>query len=97
MAYNLTFLGTSNTLYDLAYNVNALTYNVFSIMLLGGIFFFVYSRSLERGNSTAFIISSFTTAILGALFMFLGFIQWYIMTIIIVLFLASIIVQFFEN
>jgi len=96
MAYNISFIGTSNTLYDFAYNINALTYNIFSIMLLVGIFLFVFSKSLERGTSIAFIISSFTTLVVGSLFMFLGFIQWYVMTLIMVLFLGSVVISFFE-
>lgn len=97
MNYNLSFMNTSNNLYDIAYNVNDLTSDLFGVAILTGIFILVFTKSLNRGTSTAFMIASFTSGIIGALFMFIGFVTWQIVSILFVLFLISVVVKFFQD
>ena len=97
MAYNMTWTGEANTLLDVFTNINDLTAGILIMLVLAGIGFFVYSRTIERGTTTAFLSASFVMSIIGTLFLYASLLEWYILTICILLFLVSLIVRFFEG
>ncbi len=97
MAYNMSFMDTSNNLFDITNNVNNLTNGLLSMAFIVGVFLFVFSKSLERGTSAAFMIASFTATVFGSLFMFAGLIEWWFLTVLGVLFLISVGIKFFGD
>ena len=97
MAYNMTWTGEANTLLDVFTGINDLTAGVLIMLVVAGIGFFVYSRTINRGTTTAFLSSSFVMTIIGTLFLYAGLMEWYLLTIFILLFLVSLIVRFFEG
>jgi len=97
MAYNMTWTGTANNLYDLTYSLNDLTYNLIGIGLVVAIFIFVYSKTLDRSTGSAMMAASFTSSIIGTLLWYAQLLPFYFLTIVTVLFLISVIVRFMET
>lgn len=97
MAYNMTWTGTANNLYDLTFALNGLTFNILGMGLVVGIFIFVYSKTLERGTGSAMMAGSFTSSIIGTLLWYAELVPFYFLIIVVNLFLISVVVRFMEG
>jgi len=93
---NMTFVNTSNTFYYVMVGVNDSTNYLLTTGIIIAIWFFVYSRSIERGTTSAFIVASFATSIISGMFWFIELSHWGVVTFSILLLLASVIKKAFE-
>src|SRR6056297_164996 len=93
---NTTFVNTSNNFYDALVGVNNASNNFLTTALIIGIWIFVYSRTVNRGTTSAFIASSFATSIIATMLWFIDLTSWLVVTFSVLLLLASVIKRAFE-
>ena len=97
MAYNLTWMDTTNNLYDVTEAVNNTALGLPALIFLVGISIFVYSKTINDGVTKAMISASFTATIIGTLLWLASLLPWYILVICIVTLIGSVIKRFFER
>lgn len=93
---NMTFVDTSNNFYDAVMNLNIQTNNLLGIGLLVALFFFVFSKTIDRGTTSAFIVASFATSIVAVLMWFIQLTEWYVVTLCVLTLLASVLKRAFD-
>lgn len=93
---NMTFVNTSNTFYDVVTNLNTQTNNFLGIGILFTVFLFIFSRTISRGTTEAFLISSFSISVLSILMWFIELVPWFVVTITILMLLGSVVKRAFE-
>jgi len=96
MAYNTTWMDSSNTLADLVIGVNVMSNSLFVLLFLVAIWMIVFFKTNDRGTSTGLIASGFVTSIISILFWFMEILTWEIVTVPVIVFLAGIIINYFE-
>jgi hypothetical protein len=92
----MTFVDTSNTFYDMILKVNTASKGIVSYMLIIGLFLFVFTKTLDRGTTEAFIAASFAISIVAALMMFIELTTWPVVVMCVLLLLVSVIKKAFE-
>ena len=93
MAYDITFLDTSNNLLDLIVGINDESGKVLFAAVLLLVFVIVFIATKRYDTNTAFLNASVTSTIFGAMMMFAGLITWTVMIIPVILMIISIAVN----
>lgn len=93
--YNLTNMTSANNVYDLFSSVNSLSNGFYGLFILLIVFIVSFAFMKNFDTKTAFIASSFITAVIAVGLFFLGFIAIYGLLIPILLLIASIMVKIF--
>ena len=98
MAYNMTWMDNSTTIFDFYTGINTNLNGLPTILFLTTLFFaaFFITKS-SADNGTALGVASFTSLIFASLFWFIGTIGWEIVMIPLFLLLGSIIFKRFFN
>lgn len=97
MTYNMSFLETSNTLPQILSGVNtSMGANIFPLLLLSALFLILMASFRSYDVDKVFMISSFATAIVASLLLFMGLVAWWVVIIFIILFLISLLVHYFN-
>ena len=97
MAYNLTWMDSANTLYDVATNTNTLTNGGVGIVLLLAVFFTVWMLVNPSDRVSAFIGASTATSLVASLLWFVGLIPYSYVIVPIVLVLVGVGIKFFGD
>lgn len=95
MAYDITFLDTSNSFLDLIVGINDQSGKVLFATILLTIFIIVFIATKRYDTNTAFINASATSTLFGAMMMFAGLITWTIAIIPVIMLLISILINVF--
>jgi hypothetical protein len=94
MAYNLTFMDESNTLYDVVKGVN-LASEYFYVIGFLIVLWVMIANQLEYSLSKSLMVSSFITSLVAVLFSFAELISWNVVSVPLGLFMLSLILYFF--
>jgi len=97
MAYNMSFMNTSNNLFDVVSGVNVASGGVVSVFLLFIIFVISYAVTSRNGASEAFMSSSLVTSISAILMWYADLFPWEYLLIPIIMFFISIVYRWFSN
>ena len=93
---NMTFVNSSNTFYDVVHNVNIQTNYLLTTGLILGVALFVYSKTIDRGVTSAFVAASFAATIISVLMWFIELTHWSVVTICVLMLLGSVIKRAFD-
>lgn len=96
MSYNMTWVDSANTLYDVFSGVNTNSNSAVMMLFVALFFFAIFSVSKTYGTVVALITSSWVTTIIASLLFFAGLIAWYVAIIPILLLVTGIIIKGFE-
>jgi len=95
MAYNMTFMNNSNTLYDVAVGVNNASNNLISVFFLVIIFIIVLGFTYRFGEYTALLTASTVSTAFATLFLLMGMLPWTIAVIPIIFLVISLFIWLF--
>lgn len=92
----MTFVETGNTLVDFIVGLDAvLGHNVLPLLFLAGVYLVLMASFRSYDTVQISMISGFITTILAGLFFFVGLAAWWVVTLFAIMFLASIVINFF--
>ena len=97
MSYNMTFVDTSNTLYDLFSGLSVNGGGGVVILLLAFLYVALFAVFKNYETSTAITGASFIMSIVSGLFWFAGFIAWYIAVVPLTITIGGLIISFFKD
>lgn len=96
MAYNITWMESSNTLVDIFQGVNTASNGLVGGMILLLTFMISFAAFKNYDTVADLVISSFITTIIGGLLWFIGFISFEFAVIPLILFVVSLIIDAFK-
>ena len=97
MSYDMSFLGTSNNLFDIVIGINTATGGIIGLMFLVVLYLILLASFRSYDTDRVFMISGFITSIVASLFFFVGMIAWWVVMVFVIMLLISLLVYFFTS
>jgi len=97
MIYNMSFMDTNSTLYEIAYQTNSLSGGIIFLLLLGLMYIIIFAQFKNFDTVVDHIITGFIVTIMASLMWFAGFIGWHIAIVPLIMLFASLGVKFFKG
>jgi len=95
MAYNMSFMNTSNNILDIVNGVNIASNGFVGLMFLVVLWIGLFAAFKQFDTMKNMIVTSFIVIIVSSLMFFAGMIAWWIVMIFIIIFITSMMVNFF--
>ena len=97
MAYNMSFIDTSNTIYDVAVATNSLSNGAIGFLILFFVFMFMYIITGREDKTTGIIVGGAASSVIGGLLWFINLFPYEFISIPLIVLVIGLSIKFFGD